>query len=172
MDRVRDITFQGYASVIKEVMVPHLEKALKMQILVEPNPIAPIEPHFRLLFTGFEFEPVQLVEDTYRVTGYDLYSLYVLKLNILGTLTAYGDGPDAFLDECVQASWKCSRLFQKPFSIEVIPKRFYLTVLGKKRPGGQFFKNEEQGKKPYLYEENWDISILMPYTEIKPELRR
>jgi len=172
VDRVRDIAFQGYASVIKEVMVPHLEKALEMPILVEPNPIAPVEPHLRLLFTGFDFEPVQLVEDTYGVTGYDLDSLYILRLNILGTLTAYGDGPEAFLDECVKASWRCARLFHRAFFIEVIPKIFYVTVLGKKRPGGQFFKNEEPGKKPYLYEENWELTLLMPYTEIKPELRR
>ena len=156
---IRDI---GYSGVIKHIFADCLKKKIGLPVIVEPQPANLSEPHLRIMFIGFEFDEI------HDVTGYDVEMLYTLKLHCLLTLLAYGDGPDSFLDSVIKVSFALQRLFSQPFTINTIAG-YGITVEGKKRPGGQFFKNEEEGKKPYLFEESYDVNLYMPYVEVKNE---
>jgi len=159
--------FREYGALLRNIVLSYLEKKTNLKVLLEPNPSVLAEPHLRLLLTGIEFRPVQLREVDYEHTGYDLDSLYDLIVHFLLTLHAEGDGPDAFLDEVISSSFKLSFLFrnQKGINIQVIPNTLYATLVANKRPGGQFFKNEEPGKKAFIYEETWEGFIMLPYVK-------
>jgi hypothetical protein len=164
---VRDI---GYAGVIKHIVSDFLKKETGLSVLVEPQPVMPAEPHLRIMFSGFEFvsefsEFSEFVEDA-DFTGYGLENVYTLKMECLLTLTAQGDGPDVFLDEVISACFKVQKLFHKPITISVVDG-FGITVSAKVKDKGQLFKNEEEGKKPYLFEKNFELAIYMPYVEVK-----
>jgi hypothetical protein len=158
---VRDI---GYAGVIKHILADFLKKETGLTVLVEPQPVMPAEPHLRIMFSGFEFVS-EFVEDA-DFTQYGIENIYTLKMECLLTLTAQGDGPDVFLDEVISACFKVQKLFHKPISIPVVDG-FGITVSAKVRDKGQLFKNEEEGKKPYLFEKNFELTIYMPYVEVK-----
>jgi len=157
---IRDI---GYAGVIKHILADFLKKETGLSVLVEPQPVMPAEPHLRLMFSGFEF--VSEFEEDADFTVYGL-NVYTLKMECLLTLTAQGDGPDVFLDEVISACFKVQKLFHKPITIPVVDG-FGITVSAKVRDKGQLFKNEEEGKKPYLFEKNFELAIYVPYVEVK-----
>jgi len=158
---IRDI---GYAGVIKHILADFLKKETGLSVLVEPQPVMPAEPHLRLMFSGFEFVSEFVKDDDF--TQYGIENVYTLKMECLLTLTAQGDGPDVFLDEVISACFKLQKLFHEPISIPVIDG-FGITVSAKVRDKGQLFKNEEEGKKPYLFEKNFELAIYMPYVEVK-----
>jgi hypothetical protein len=158
---VRDI---GYAGVIKHILADFLKKETGLTVLVEPQPVMPAEPHLRVMFSGFEF--VSEFEKDADFTGYGIENVYTLKMECLLTLTAQGDGPDVFLDEVISACFKLQKLFREPITIPVV-HGFGITVSAKVRDKGQLFKNEEEGKKPYLFEKNFELAIYMPYVEVK-----
>ncbi|HOP33233.1 MAG TPA: hypothetical protein PKU94_07655 [Candidatus Hydrothermia bacterium] len=149
----------GYAGVLKHILSDFLKERTQLPVFIEPQPITVFEPHIRVMFAGFDFEGVG------DLTGYDIERLCTLKMDCLLTLTAMGDGPDVFLDKVVDASFRLNRLFERPFSIQTVDG-YGITVQGKSRGQRQFFKNEEEGKKPYIYEENFDVSIFLPYAEV------
>lgn len=159
MAQVKDIKDIGYSGTIKYLLAEHLQKALKLPVVVEPQPVSEAQPHLRVMFTGFDFEPAS------DISGYDREQICTVKIDCLLTLTAYGDGPDVFLDSVVKASFCLRKFFDKAFSIQTVDG-YGITVVAKKKSGGQIFKNEEEGKKPYLYEENYDLSIYLPYVEV------
>lgn len=159
MAEVKDIKDIGYSGAIKYLLAEHLHKVLNIPVVVEPQPVSYAEPHLRLMFTGFDFEA------TSDITVYHTEKLYTVRIDCLVTLTAYGDGPDVFLDSVVRASFALRRLFDRAFSIQTVDG-YGITVVAKKKERGQIFKNEEEGKKPYLYEENYDLSIYLPYVEV------
>jgi len=158
---VRDI---GYAGVIKHILADFLKKETGLTVLVEPQPVMPAEPHLRVMFSGFEF--VSEFEKDNDATWYGIENVYTLKMECLLTLTAQGDGPDVFLDEVISACFKLQKLFREPITISVVDG-FGITVSAKVRDKGQLFKNEEEGKKPYLFEKNFELAIYMPYVEVK-----
>jgi hypothetical protein len=158
---VRDI---GYAGVIKHILADFLKKETGLTVLVEPQPVMPAEPHLRIMFSGFEF--VSEFKKDADFTGYGLENVYTLKMECLLTLTAQGDGPDVFLDEVISACFKVQKLFREPITIPVVDG-FGITVSAKVKDKGQLFKNEEEGKKPYLFEKNFELAIYMPYVEVK-----
>jgi len=158
---VRDI---GYAGVIKHILADFLKKETGLTVLVEPQPVMPAEPHLRVMFSGFEF--ASEFEKDADFTGYGIENVYTLKMECLLTLTAQGDGPDVFLDEVISACFKLQKLFREPITIPVVDG-FGITVSAKVRDKGQLFKNEEEGKKPYLFEKNFELAIYMPYVEVK-----
>ena len=161
---VRDI---GYAGVIKHILADFLKKETGLTVLVEPQPVMPAEPHLRVMFSGFEF--VSEFEKDNDATWYGIENVYTLKMECLLTLTAQGDGPDVFLDEVISACFKLQKLFREPITISVVDG-FGITVSAKVRDKGQLFKNEEEGKKPYLFEKNFELAIYMPYVEVKHAL--
>jgi hypothetical protein len=158
---IRDI---GYAGVIKHILADFLKKETGLTVLVEPQPVMPAEPHLRIMFSGFEF--VSEFEKDADFTEYGLENVYTLKVECLLTLTAQGDGPDVFLDEVISACFKVQKLFREPITIPVVDG-FGITVSAKVKDKGQLFKNEEEGKKPYLFEKNFELAIYMPYVEVK-----
>jgi hypothetical protein len=158
---IRDI---GYAGVIKHILADFLKKETGLSVLVEPQPVMPAEPHLRLMFSGFEFVSEFVKDEDF--TQYGIENVYTLKMECLLTLTAQGDGPDVFLDEVISACFKLQKLFHEPISIPVVDG-FGITVSAKVRDKGQLFKNEEEGKKPYLFEKNFELAIYMPYVEVK-----
>jgi hypothetical protein len=157
--KVTDIKEIGYSGVIKYLLADYLQKRTSLPIIIEPQPVSLSEPHIRLMYTGID------IESGPDITGYNTEKLYTLKMDLLVTLTAEGDGPDVFLDKIVAASFALSRVFENAFCIGTCNGNG-ISVNGNRRPGGQFFKNEEEGKRPYLYEENYEVSIYMPYVEV------
>jgi len=157
---VRDI---GYAGVIKHIIADFLKKETGLTVLVEPQPVMPAEPHLRIMFSGFEFVSEFEKAD---FTGYGIENVYTLKMECLLTLTAQGDGPDVFLDEVISACFKIQKLFREPITIPVVDG-FGITVSAKVRDKGQLFKNDEEGKKSYLFEKNFELAIYMPYVEVR-----
>jgi len=149
----------GYAGIIKYILADFLKEKAGIGVFVEPQPITLSEPHIRVMFAGFEFSGVG------DITGYETERLCTLKMECVLTLTAMGDGPDVFLDKVIEASFKLSKLFERPFSIRTADG-YGITVVAKSRGQRQFFKNEEEGKKPYIYEENFDLNIFLPYVEV------
>lgn len=154
---IKDISLSG---VIKYLLADYLKEKTGLITVVEPQPVNLSEPHLRLMYTGID------IDGGPDVSGYDTEQLYTLRISCLLTLMAYGDGPDKFLDSVIKASFILRKIFDNPFSIKLADV-YGITIEGKKRPGGQFFKNEEEGKKPYFYEENYDINIFIPYVEVK-----
>ncbi|MEM1672501.1 MAG: hypothetical protein QXX12_00555 [Nanopusillaceae archaeon] len=161
-----------YGTLLRSHIIPYLEEQTKLKVLLEPNPSILAEPHLRLLYTGLEFRPVQFRETDFGHTGYDLDSLFDLIIHFLLTLHAEGDGPDNFLDEVINASFKLAFLFRQGISIEVVPQKFFATLVAQKRPGGQFFKNEEPGKKAFVYEETWEGLIMLPFVKRLEKLNK
>lgn len=159
MPEIKDIKDMGYSGVIKYLLADYIKEKTKLPVIVEPQPVTLSEPHVRIMFTGFDLD--QGID----VTGYEVEELCTLKLQCLLTLTAHGDGPDRFLDEVVNASFQLRRFLSDTFTIATVDG-YGITVQGTKRPGGQFFRNEEEGKKPYVYEESYDVSIYVPYVEV------
>lgn len=155
---VIDVKDIGYSGVIKYLLVDYLKEKTGLVTIVEPQPVNLSEPHLRLMYTGID------IDRGPDITGYDTEQLYTLRISCLLTLMAYGDGPDRFLDSVIKASFILRKVFDKPFNIE-LPGVHGITVEGKRRQGGQLFRNEEEGKKPYLYEENYDVNIFIPYVE-------
>jgi|UniRef100_A0A7C4AK39 hypothetical protein len=149
----------GYAGLIKYVLSDFLKEKTGLGVFVEPQPVTLFEPHIRVMFMGFEFEGVG------DLTGHETERLCTLRMDCLLTLTAMGDGPDVFLDKVIESSFKLNRLFERPFSITTVDG-YGITVVGKSKGQRQFFKNEEEGKKPYIYEENFDLHIFLPYVEV------
>jgi len=149
----------GYAGLIKYVLSDFLKEKTGLGVFVEPQPVTLFEPHIRVMFMGFGFEGVG------DLTGYETERLCTLRMDCLLTLTAMGDGPDVFLDKVIESSFKLNRLFERPFSITTVDG-YGITVVGKSKGQRQFFKNEEEGKKPYIYEENFDLHIFLPYVEV------
>ncbi|MBI3584200.1 MAG: hypothetical protein HY096_09685 [Nitrospinae bacterium] len=150
------VTEWSYSEILR-LFAEEMEKKTGIQTLVEPQPVELKEPHLRILApTGFEFN---FEDDRY----YELGRLYTVRMDALVTLAASGDGPDLFLNKCIEASFKVNKFFYKPFSI--LLSTGYISINGKRKPGGQFFKNEKEGEKPYLYEESFEASIYFPYAE-------
>lgn len=156
--------------IILEIFRDHIAQKTGVKALLEPQPVKLHEPHLRIMSPigwDFRFED-WMTNDT---------KLYTVKLDVLVTLTAYGDGPDVYLGECLSASFKVNRYFHAPVSIPMVSlvKGAWnasgagsISVTGQRRPGAQHFKNEDEGKgeKPYLYEESFDVSIYFPYAEL------
>lgn len=162
-DKVTDINFRGYSALFRDVLAPELQTILGMPVIIEPNPIVPAEPHLRITFTGIDFNLTQPKVSSYGYEGYDLDEVYTIEFKTLLSLNAQGDGPDTFLDEVVKASFRANFVFREHVCIAIMPKKFSCVLFPKKIDRGHFFKNEEPGKKPYIYEENWDATILLPY---------
>lgn len=154
-----DIKDIGYSGVIKYLLVDYLKEKTGLQVIVEPQPVNLSEPHVRIMYTGID------IDSGPDISGYFVEKLHTLKISLLLTLTAYGDGPDKFLDSVINSSFALKKVFDSAFSIRTVGS-YGITVEGKKRPGGQFFRNEEEGKKQYLYEENYDVNIYIPYVEV------
>jgi hypothetical protein len=156
---------------VLEAFRDHIAKTTGVKALLEPQPVKLHEPHLRIMApTGWDCR----FEDW---TTNETAKLYTVKLDALVTLTAYGDGPDVYLGECLNASFKVNRYFRDPVGIPIVSlvKGAWkasgagsITVTGQRKHGGQHFKNEDEakGEKPYLYEENFEVSIYFPYAEL------
>ncbi len=147
-----------------EAFRDHIAKATGVNALLEPQPVRLHEPHLRIMApTGWEFQ----FED---FTTNETARLYTVQVDALVALTAYGDGPDVYLSECMKASFKVNRYFRNPVTIKLwnAAGAGNISVNGKRKPGGQHFRNDEaeKGSKPYLYEESWDVSLFFPYAEL------
>ncbi len=160
---------------ILELFRDHIERQTGLKALLEPQQVKLLEPHLKVMApTGWEFQSEGLTQNA-------AAKLYTARLGVLVTLTAYGDGPDFYLVECMSASFRLGRYFHDPVSIPVVsleknvsgvlwhsPKAGHVSARGIRRPGGQHFRNESDGsgEKPFLYEESYDVHIYFPYAEL------
>ncbi|MBI4691702.1 MAG: hypothetical protein HY754_15795 [Nitrospirae bacterium] len=155
-----DVTEWSYRGIL-DIFKEHIEKSIGIKALIEPQPVKLQEPNIRIMApTGWDFGFKDF-------TTNETARLYTVQLDMLVTLTAYGDGPDVYLDKCIQASFNLNKYFMTSFPIPVAGGK--MSVQGRRKPGGQHFKNEDAGnpgEKPYLYEENFEVSIFFPYAEL------
>ncbi|NJL71799.1 MAG: hypothetical protein HC888_09345 [Candidatus Competibacteraceae bacterium] len=82
------------------------------------------------------------------------------RIPLLVSLSAQGDGPDAFLEEIAKASEAAAELFDEPFGFSIAEDCGAYGMASPERIGdGGFERNGEEGKKPFLYLETWRVTV-------------
>jgi hypothetical protein len=150
---------------ILDALAEHIKQKTDVDVLIEPIVVVPQKPHLRLSLAGWQFDSIKQT-DTYEAKE------YTAMLFVSGKFMGEGDGPNVFLDDVLKYSFALHFLFAEPFSIPFIQNDKLsgktagaFSVSLQNSPKGEFLPNSQEGKKPFIFYENYELALFFAYSK-------